>query len=403
MTRRATLLLMGCLTLAALPAGYRIVAHTVADALAEADPERSLRWVAGHPAALLALAERQLAAGEDTAAAASARALLRAAPLDGRALRILGEIAERAGDSARAGALYEHAARLSPRDERTRRWLIRRDVTAGNFASALAQMDGLVRVSPSHRATVLPLMAELAQLPDFVDALVPMLADNPPWRSGFLRVLHNGSYPLGADRLSAALLQAGGMDADERDRLIESLIAQNAWGKAYAYWAGSLPAGTTLPLVYNGDFAHVPTGRGFDWRIRHVPGVQVSFPREEGGRAGTARVSFRRRPVPEAGLQQPLLLAPGDYRFSARMRSEGLQSQRGLEWVIQCAAGPVVGRSEQINGSFPWRAVTMELTIGSECPGQWLKLRNRVASGSGQSTSGELWITDVLIMPVVPD
>lgn len=401
MSRTVRMLIIGCLVVASVAAGYRIVAHTVADSLAGSDPERALRWLPQHPGALLTLAERELAAGDDAAAAASARALLRAAPLEGRALRILGEIAVRAGDRDRADALYQQAAILSPRDVRTRTWLIRRDVTAGDFGAALPQMDRLIRVSPPHRASVVPLMAELAQLPAFADVLVPMLAANPPWRGAFLQELQSGRHPQGADRIALALAQSGGLNADERLRRIDNLIAQNAWGKAYAYWASELPAGTPLPPIYNGDFAHAPTQQGFDWRVRHVPGVQVAFVRAPVGNGLMAHVEFRRRPVPEAGLEQALLLAPGDYRFSARMRADALQSQRGLEWVIHCAGGPVVARSEGIDGGFPWRTVTMDLTIPPDCAGQWLKLRNRVPSGSGQFIAGELWIDDVAITPAM--
>ena len=399
MTRIPRTVLVIALVAASAFAGWRIVAHTVADGFATSAPERALGWLPDHPGALLTLAERQLAANDDAAATATARHLLRVAPLEGRALRILGAVAVRANDAERARTLYQHAAILSPRDVPTHTWLIRRDVTAGDYPAALTQMDRLMRISPAHRAAILPLMAELAQLPAFIDALAPTLAANPSWRGGFLAELNSGRYPQGAARVAAALAQSGGLDAEERIRRIDSLIAQNAWGKAYAFWASDLPAGTRLPLVYNGDFAHVPTGQGFDWRVRHVPGAQVRFVTDVDGDGLMAHVVFRRRPVADAGLEQPLLLAPGDYRLTVRMRGDGLQSQRGLEWTIQCAGGAVVGRSTPIDGSFPWRTVTADVRIDEACPGQWLQLRNRVPSGSGQFTSGELWIDDVVVTP----
>jgi len=390
---------LAALMIACAFAGWRIVAHTVADSAATTDPERALRWIEGHPVALLTLAERQLAAGEDAAAASIATRLLRAAPLEGRALRVLGEVADRAGDDERANALYEHAVILSPRDARSRRWLIRRDVTAGDHAGAVVQMDQLMRVSPSHRKSVLPLMAELARSPPFRDALVPALAADPAWRGAFLKELESGRHPDSAGPVAAALAQAGGLDSDERNRRIDRLIAQHEWGTAYATWASGLPAGTRLPLVHNGDFAHVPGNGGFDWRLRRVAGVQVNFVPQPEGDGLMAHVKFRRRPVATTGLEQPLLLGPGHYRLSVRMRAQGLQSQRGLEWIVQCAGGPVAGRSEVIDGTFRWRNVTADFEITPECNGQWLRLRNRVAKGSGQATAGELWIDDVKVTP----
>lgn len=401
MTRAIRATILGVLVLACLASGYRIIAHTMADSLAGSDPERALQWIPHHPSALLTLAERQLLANDDRAAANTARELIRSSPLEGRALRILGAVADRAGDDEQARRLYEHAVILSPRDGRTRTWLIRRYVTAGDYAKAVLQMDQLLRVAPRHRTTVVPLMAELAQLPAFVEVLVPVLATDPPWRGHFLKELHGGAYPLGAQRVASALAQSGGLAPEEHHLRIESLIKQNEWGKAYAYWVSGLPQAARVPLVYNGDFAQTPSNQGFDWRVRHVPGVQVRFVPQQDGRALMAQLSFRRRPIREAGLEQPLLLAEGVYRMSLRVRADGLQTQSGLEWVVQCASGPVAGRSGALDGSFLWRTETFHIEIPSNCPGQWLKLRNRVSSGSGQLTVGEVWVDDVSITPGV--
>ena len=72
------MVLVATLALVAL-AGWRIVGQLQAERLASVDPERALRAHPGDPDALWALAERQLALGQRTAAAATAPACAAAA------------------------------------------------------------------------------------------------------------------------------------------------------------------------------------------------------------------------------------------------------------------------------------------------------------------------------------
>ncbi|MGN6512105.1 MAG: hypothetical protein ACTHKZ_00810, partial [Lysobacteraceae bacterium] len=55
-----------------------------------------------------------------TPAANTARAILRARPIDGRGFRLLAAQADAAGDRARADRLYATAVRLAPRDRAAR-------------------------------------------------------------------------------------------------------------------------------------------------------------------------------------------------------------------------------------------------------------------------------------------
>jgi hypothetical protein len=81
------------------------------------------------------------------------------------------------------------------------------------------------------------------------------------------------------------------------------------------------------------------------------------------------------------------------------MRAQSLRSELGLQWVVACT-GPagVVGRTDAIDGSFPWRTFEADVSIPTAgCPGQWLRLVNPVPSGAAQRVVGELWVDDVRI------
>ena len=391
-------LLLAAVTVACLFAGWRVVGQMQAERHAASDPLRALRWRPGDPAALLALAERQLAEDNATAARAAATRLLAREPLQGEAFRILAAASEREGDQARALRLYRIAARRAPRDQATRAWLARHFLQQGDYPQALVQIDALLRVAPWRADNVHPALVQMAQDAAFAKALAQALRSDPPWRAGVLAALRHPKTgnSLAAGQVMQTLQDEGGLSAEEYSRWLDSLISQGRWGEAYARWASSaIKPGGRLPRLYNGDFATDPSSTGFDWRLRRVPGVLMEL---EPGKEGSSRVvhlQFLGRRVPNAGLEQALMLEPGRYRLRLRARARALRSEMGLQWRIACA-GPagVAGRSEALLGSFDWTDVDMEFTVTQAgCPGQWLRLENPVPSGAGQQVAGDLWLT----------
>lgn len=409
MSRVRTWLLAGVLLVFAGFAAWRILVITQGARWAEEDPQRALRWSPRHPQALLALAEQQLAAGHIDAARASARRLLAAEPLEGRAFRILAAAEAQQGHAERALALYTIAARRSPRDMRTRAWLTEHYLVAGDYPAALRQIDVLLRTSPRQGQVVMPLLAQLAANPAFANELARVLARRPSWRPGLLATLQQAKDPRGAEQVLSALRREGGLDATEFEEWLAYLIRQGRWGEAYGRWASTLDLqGKSLPLVYNGDFEQPVSNRGFDWRLTRIPGVSLDFVPDRSARGLTAHAAFRGRPVAQVNLEQLLLLGPGRYRFTAKVRAEALRSERGLEWTITCMGQPEpLATSEPFNGTFNWRSVVMEVNVPvTDCHGQSLRLRNPVPAGSIQQVSGDLWFDDVAVqslrqLPVV--
>ncbi|MFN7183639.1 MAG: hypothetical protein ACK4MZ_05555 [Thermomonas haemolytica] len=386
-------------------AGWRIYGQLRAEqAVADGDPALALRWRPESSAALLAQAERQLAAGDLQAAQDSARRVLATSPLRGQAFRILAQVADRRGDAVQALHLYQIAVRRAPRDLPARAWLAQHALQQGQYAAALVQIDNLLRMAPARAATINPVLVQLARDPAFADALAHALAGDPPWRDGTLAALRDPKTgnPDVAGRILQALQAQGGLSQDEYDRWLDSLMAQGRWGEAYARWAGSVPKPEgRLPLLYNGDFRQPPTNAGFDWRLKRVPGVLLDFVPDAGVRGQAAYLNFLDRRVPEAGLSQPLLLGPGRYRLAFRARATALRSEMGLQWQVVCAgSGIVLARSDPLQGNTGWTPFQMEFAVPpARCPGQWLRLVNPVPAGAAQRVSGELWLTDFTLLP----
>lgn len=393
------------LVVLALWAGWRIYGQLRAEqAVADDAPALALQWRPEFSAALLAQAERQLAAGDLQAAQDSARRVLANSPLRGQAFRILAQVAERRGDAAQALRLYQIASRRAPRDLPSRAWLAQHYLQQGQYPAALAQIDSLLRMSPTRAAAINPVLVQMAQEPAFADALAHMLAGNPPWRDGTLAALRHPKIgnPEAAGRIMQALQAQGGLSQDEYDRWLDSLMAQGRWGEAYARWASGVPKPDgRLPLLYNGDFRQPPSNAGFDWRVKRVPGVLLDFVPDAGIRGQAAYLNFLDRRVPEGGLSQPLLLGPGHYRLGFRARATALRSEMGLQWQVVCAgSGTVLARSDPLQGNMGWTGFQMEFSVPpTGCPGQWLRLVNPVPAGAAQRISGELWLTGFTLLP----
>lgn len=393
-----TLLLV---TLAIL-AGVRILALAMADRTAGVDPATALQWRSDHPQARLAMAEADLAQGRIRQAQAGARAVLADEPLRSQAFTVLAQAEERLGNQSQAVALHMIAARRSPRDLRAHAWLAQHFLVTGQYAMALEHIEVILRVSPRQAEVLLPQLARLSSDPRFAAALSVQLRSQPRWRTPLL-ALRPVDGTAGVEALLTALVRTDALSDAEADAWMAALLREGRWERAYAVWVGRLDSPpNVIARVHNGDFEETPRGAGFDWHRPAVAGVSTDFPVRADGDGSAAHVVFRDRAVAQVDLEQPLLLPPGRYRFSARMRARALRSDGGLEWIVTCHghAEPITA-SPRMSGSFPWREIRMDVRVPTEgCPGQWLRLRNPAPTALSQVVSGELWIDSVEIRQV---
>lgn len=391
-----TLLLCGL----GLFAGYRIVAMAQADYRARSHPTDALRWMPRHPQGLLALAERQLDEGRIQQAEVTARRLLAVEPLEGRGFRILAEAAMRQGRCASGIALYKIAARRSPRDMRTLAWLTEYLLVAGHYAAALELIDRILRLSPKQHDTVLPILVRLASDPAFAQELVRLLKRRPQWREAFLSKLRSDPAARTTTTVMSMLQEASALTRDESEAWLKLLMDQGRWDEAYGLWVQSvITAAEPLSPVYNGRLERSVTGRGFDWSLRRTPGVTVRLGAAPGAQGRAAHLAFAGRPVARVNMEQPLLLAPGAYDFSARVRAQALRSEQGLAWTLTCngRASPFAV-SEPLKNSFSWRIVSMPVEVpATGCNGQWLRLETAGAVAVPDPISGDLWFDDVFM------
>jgi tetratricopeptide (TPR) repeat protein len=382
--------------------GWTSVQATRADALANTDPEAALRLDPDHPQALLRMAWRQLGNNQDDAATATARHLLSVEPGQGDAFAVLALAAARRGDPD-AGQLAKIALQRAPRNRDLRTQVAAAALKAGDLPAAMAQLDALLRLSPSRGDVLFPAMAQQAAAPGFAKVLAASLATSPPWRTRFLLTLNAKGSQAAVDQVYSALRDRGELSDRETGRWLDRMIDDGRWGEAYAHWFGTLDVvADTLKPVRDGGFEQDADGIGFEWRNDRVKGAFATF-EPTSGASGTraAHIHFIGRPAARGNLRQALLLAPGHYRLSMRVRMEFLHSDQGLQWRIRCDGGPVAATLGPLDGNVPWQSVVVDFGIpAARCAGQWLELVNPAVKGVAQQVSGDLWIDDVAITPL---
>ncbi len=108
--------------------------------------------------------------------------------------------------------------------------------------------------------------------------------------------------------------------------------------------AGHSMAGAPAGGVWNGNFASVPRGAGFDWRLENPPGVTQVHLR---GRGLRIELSGRQ---PEAArlLRQIVLLDPSRrYRLEWSARTNGLPDVTGLAWTLGNRRFPLLASEDE--------------------------------------------------------
>lgn len=377
-----------------------LLARGYADYLARPAPERALSLSGGQPEALVLLAERALLAGDFDAVAAFASRAAAAQPLEGRALRLLAAVAEQQGDREHALALMRLAVAAAPRDTVAQFWLAINALIDKDLDGALQRLDRLLRFEPETLPQVFPILATIALDPVGVRPLSTFLAGEVPWRSPFMnRLLAEADSSADVVRLFRAIAKAGGRISEgEIDLLARRLLTRRDWPQLRKLMLATAPDSATR-LLQDGGFDGVGRGPMLGWSVGKVPGADVllAAPVEAGNHA--LRLLFHDRRVPFRHVSQTLLLRPGRYQLSGRVRLNDLQTALGLVWSLSCIeSNASLGKSERLLGSSGWREFGFAFVVPeANCGAQLLQLVLDARIAAEQQVVGEAWFDDLQI------
>jgi hypothetical protein len=404
---------------------WLILAHTIAGALSRTSPEFVLKFLPHHGAALSAVVEAAaidrlklpasasmpILASMSRLSESDIRAYAEAAvvgdPLDARAVRTLAQLVELAGDTPRAAALYRASSNLSIRDSFSVFWLMREAIKNGNHRVVAHSIDTLLRTNSQVAAEIYPELARLAERPNGMEAVAEVLAEAPPWRTGFFNVMtpfiRDARTPL---ELMQKLRDTSVPPTDKEVLpYVKFLVSKGFYELAYYTWLQFIPPEQLgeVGYLFNGNFRRQPTGSPFDWYIVAARGAITDIVRRDKQpdqntlylELGPGRVEFN--------VEQTLLLPPGSYVVSGELFGR-LIGKRGLRWRVGCPGSQALGESEQLNGSSPqWGAFEFKFTVPADsCRAQVLSLVPDSRSASEQLMSGKIQFANLAVRPASP-
>ena len=155
-----------------------------------------------------------------------------------------------------------------------------------------------------------------------------------------------------------------------------------------------------LGILNNGSFEIEPSNSGFDWHLPvadHVTSTTGTTAGVVGERA--LHLIFKRRVKRFLHVHQPLFLDPGAYRVTGMVRTDSLDSQGGLKWVVRCLLPKpaALGESERFLGSSQWREFSFELQVPDACIAQEIRLFSAGRRDFEFKITGGIWF-DALSM-----
>lgn len=361
--------------------------------------EAAVRLAPSSPTALVRAAGSELEAGRHDNAAELARAALRIAPFNVRALSIIGRTQDFAGEVRAADETMTLAGNWSLRDDPTHAWLMNRRLRQGDYASAFAHAETMARRETPTQPQLFEMFTVAALSdPRGLSALVKALALAPPWRTSYIGFVRDRQ---GTDQLLVDL-------AVNLQPTAKPLTDVELSG-LYRRWLEARQPGVIRALqreigrpvvqggVWNGGFEPGEGVAPLNWSINLDAGYSAQLTDSgEPDRGGALLVETDGM---SAGViaSQLLLLAPGPATIRIRQRLESVGGSAALRWQVVCFEGraPLVEWDTGSAAEPDWREQVHALSIpATGCSAQWIQLQ---AVPGDRRSPLRAWFDDVRI------
>ncbi len=311
----------------------------------------------------------------------------------------------------RYDSLVQRAARLEPAnaDIRIRAaiyWLRR-----GDLDRALAEWSSALDANPDRFELLFPILLKIAEHPDTRAALNAYAVQPPTWWDRFFDRMAIQALEMDTVRYVYTQRREGGgapISAVERQAYIARLQREGRSTEAYLTWVNGLSdtEREQLGLIFNGGFELTPTGTGFDWHIGGSRGEKVDTAATYGTEGERAlHLLFSNTQEPFRRFFQPLFIDPGRYRVTGQVRTDGLKTNGGLQWSVECRADDKtlsLATSERFLGSQQWRVFEFEFELPVGCTDPTLRLSTYARVQSDYRISGSAWFDDLRMQRLAP-
>lgn len=312
--------------------------------------------------------------------------IARKAPLAPEPFLIKGALAQIERKPRLAEQLLVAARTRDPRSVPARYFLADRYLRTERTALALAEIAVLSRLFPEGRSQFGPALAAFARMPRAVPQLRSLFRSSPEMEP---LVLSRLAEDVRNTDLILALWGGRQKIADPlatewQSKLVNKLIEQGQFAKAFSVWRLFSGAGPSQRTVFNPGFRKMSNPPPFNWKFASSDAVVESAP---GDRLQV--IYFGRNDAILA--EQLLLLPPGEYQLSMDIGGSVGEAAE-IAWALTCVPGgnsllrlPVVGKG-RVMGRF---------SVAQGCSAQRLQLKGSAGElpESQAFTVGKLTLT----------
>jgi len=384
---------------------WLVVANGIAAGLASGGDYAMAAELAPNADRLSHRAQDLFFAGHQAAAITTARAALRIAPLNSRAIRIIGQGELALGHDDNGVGAMNAAARDGWRDNPTQLWTLQMALYGHDYDTAMQRADALIRRDTIADQVFAAFRAMNAE-PGFRKSLITRLDDQPDWRGLMFLDLRRA----GALEIPAAIQLIADLDRTPRPvtdlelfPILERMTELGAADQAYRFWRGRAPAAgwSGDNRLYDGAFVVASKRQGagsiprFEWTVDPDGSGLASVEAAPNGQGVALRASTDAGESATLATQQ-LLLAPGRYQIGARIFARSERDMAGFEFTLHCIADktnlPLEGqRLQQLRLDQLLYSAALQVPVG--CTRQTLAIRARGGTPVGATVS----ITDLVL------
>jgi hypothetical protein len=199
---------------------------------------------------------------------------------------------------------------------------------------------------------------------------------------------------------------AYGMRSDRAEtlRYIEFLIGHGDLQEAFQTWKARLreegiPTPSDGNLITNGGFETKEIlGGGFDWKMKDVPGAEISFDHSMAfdGKSSLKIIFNGKENVDFYHISQFVPLSSNkEYILKAYMKTKAVTTKSGLKIEISGIGPAFYGASESLVGDNGWKELTVTFRTPSQSQGGRVRIRRLKTDKFDRFISGTVWIDSV--------
>ncbi len=396
------------LALLVLLIGWRIVTVNLDQQFALHASQAPSGWHVDSVSSQLAEAARSLPANP-AAAIQIAMAAAQRWPGDGRPLAFIALVLEQQGKNADAQALVKTIDAAHPRTPSLQLEIGNFWLRQGKVDNALTHWATALRVQPSLATALFPTMLAIAEDPRNYALVKNSFSRPASWHENFFQYAVRSDAAI--DTLKVLYHAAGTRDdspsAAMRRAYLARLEKEKRWHDAFFVWFNGLTErqAAVLANIHDGGFEVDSPSEGFAWHLSDGKGIRVRPERVTGG-SRALHVNFMgMHRSPPVLARQRLLLDPGSYRLTGKIKVDTMAALRGIRWELVCVEtpDPPLATTAYFVGKMSWQMHSADFRVPDGCPAQEIRLALHPADAIQRNVSGSVWLDDLKIQPKQAD